>query len=295
MSTPEQTSQPPVIDRAPILKTKEFYLALGLSVVSSALPYLQKVGFVASKAHALPPVADLVAEPIVMPEAPNARSAASRQRSPVEDPSAEEGCTSIRKKAKDIYMGYACASDGDKSMKIGGGYREKGWVYSLVAVGGIYKCGFVREGVLPELESANQTAANRCITYYPKLVEERFTYFKQYNCHAYPNGLDKCDSGTRKSEVQEEDCPDPIISRNFESDDPSPFNVLGTGEGGFEDPLSDEEHEFVSYRVEAKVSSSEGEPIVVRTLKRGPGLQWGLMNDECVSQDDRRGGSPTRE
>lgn len=213
--------------------------------------------------------------------------------------------TTIRKKANDIQFGYADAQKGDSAQTVDGGYREKGWVYSAVRLKNalirtedgdsyrkdIYKCGFVKEGVLPNKPSRTG-AIGHCRDYLNEFRNNRYAFFKNYNCPEVKPGLEGCRDGTYFSRITEA-CTQtskkdfPLIYRNFETDEPSPMNVFGTGDGGFRGVIKENRKTSVRYRAQIRGQSMNGKAIVVRAP------EWGVMPNECVAADDRSGGTKT--
>lgn len=188
-------------------------------------------------------------------------------------------CTTLRRKQNDIYMAKGCAENGDTLNVLDEVPVVKGWALSIMVVDGIYKCGFGRPGVLPKAK-LHENAEMRCRNYYPSLVEDAFAFFEDWNC----SEKKPCRDGTYYSPVSDR-CTNTSQYRNFASDDPSPFNMFGTGNGGFSDKMKGKKTS-VRYRVQAKPNSQDGKAIVVRSPK------WGLMRDECVDKGKvRRGGT----
>lgn len=200
-------------------------------------------------------------------------------------PEGKRNCTSIRIGANSIYGGWACEENGDSFVKIGGGGSDRGWVYGAVRIArkgkDVVKCGFVREGVLSTKPPRSRTIT-RCKYYYPKIRGS----FEDGNCG--DKRPDPCMDGTYFSRVtKSKNCTNTRTYRNFESDEPSPLNVLGTGQGGFSDPIEENKRTSVRYRVEYKWPTSEGiKGIVVRSP------EWGWMASACVTKgENRRGGT----
>lgn len=196
-------------------------------------------------------------------------------------------CTSIRTRPNYIYMGKACLSRGDTFTRIGKGKADKGWVYGGVklAVKGpdIYKCGFVGEGILPQREPRSRSITH-CKNYYQRLVKEGDVFFDDYNCSPIKNGYDPCVDGTYFSPIQP-GSPNKKTYENFESDEPSPLNVYGTGQGGFRGVIKKNKRTSVHYRTEYQIPTSKGTiGIVVRAPK------WGWADTRTVSEAHRSGG-----
>lgn len=201
-------------------------------------------------------------------------------------------CTSLRRRANDIYMGLACAENGAKADTVYSSTMEKGWVYSAVYVGGIYKCAYVKAGVLPEMQHRPKII-EKCRGFFNALVNKRYEFFNEYNCGELRPGLEGCRSGTPPRGKSEE-CKDvDTLDGNYATDEPTPFNVLGTGEGGFSMTLPNEINAALSYRVEVKQGSAEGKAIVVRDTNNTPTLDWGFAHTNCIDDSDRKGGTPT--
>ena len=206
-------------------------------------------------------------------------------------------CTSLRRQAKGIYMGLACAQDGAESEVVYSETLEKGWVYSAIRIGNIYKCAYVMAGVLPQM-SHKPKIFEACQGFFNDLVKKRFTFFVEYNCGELRPGLEGCRGPTSPAEIsdsckEKKENNEDLLFGNFATDKPSPFNVLGTGEGGFSMPLPNEINSALSYRVKVRMGSADGKAIVVRDTNNTPTLDWGLSLDECVGEEDRDGGPPT--
>lgn len=199
----------------------------------------------------------------------------------------QDDCTSIRTRPNYIYMGWACLSRGDSYTKIGDGHVDKGWAYSVIklAVKGkdIYKCGFVRDGILPQ-RAPRPRSVKHCKNYFQSLVKKGDVFFGNYNCGPIKNGYDPCVDGTYYSPTVST-CPNKKTYENFESDDPSPLNVFGTGQGGFRGVEEKNKRTSVHYRTRYEVPTSKG---TVGIVVRAPKWAWG--DDRCVSTSHRSGG-----
>lgn len=189
-------------------------------------------------------------------------------------------CMSFRRKPNDIYTGYGCKNSGDTFNPVGNVPLVKGWTLGVMVVDGIYKCGFGRLGVLPKKKTLRTNAATYCINYHPKLVETPFTYFKRLNCPEKK----PCRDGTYHSKIKK-NCPDPRSFRNYATDEPSPFNMYGTGNGGFSDLIEENLKTSTRYRVEIKQGSKDGKAAIVR------GPEWGMTLSKCIPLDQRKGGT----
>lgn len=203
---------------------------------------------------------------------------------------ARPDCTSLRSRPDYIYMGMACANNGDSYDMVKNGYEDKQQVYAVVRLNqpgkDTFKCGFIRKGVLPA-KRTRRRAQTHCINYYPKLVKQRTGFFQDYNCG--DKGKDPCVDGTYHSDVTKI-CPDPVTYSNFDTDSPSPFNVFGTKNGGFYDPIEDNKTTSYRYRVELKIPAFVGGKAVKSIVVRAP--EWGFTNTKCVAKgSDRRGGT----
>lgn len=200
----------------------------------------------------------------------------------------KEGCTSIRTRPDYVYMGWACAENGDTYMPIG--YRDKGWVYSAVriAMKGIdtIKCGYVREDVL-STGPTRPRAVTHCKNYYQDLVRKRDVFFTQYNCG--DTGVDPCKDATAFSRKSER-CEDPSTFRNNDTDEPSPLNVYGTGQGKLHGYMEDNKTTSFQYRTKF-TQRTHGD--TVGMVVRAP--EWGWGNNKCVDPKDRDGGALTPE
>jgi hypothetical protein len=204
----------------------------------------------------------------------------------------DKNCTSLRRRAKDIYMGIACAEDGAEAETVFSSTLEKGWVYSAVNVGGYYKCAFIMAGVLPEMEH-HPKIVSKCEDFYDSLVLQRYEYFKDYNCKEIKPGLEGCRSATPPREINDECQEVPVLYGNFATDDPTPFNVLGTGTGGFSMVLPNEINSALGYRVQVRQGSEDGKAIVVRDTNNTASLDWGFTLNCFIPSSKRRGGTPT--
>ncbi|MGI9027435.1 MAG: hypothetical protein ACR2FM_01155 [Candidatus Saccharimonadales bacterium] len=192
---------------------------------------------------------------------------------------AEKHCTSLRRKPNDIYIGFGCVEDGATFNKIDEIPVVKGWALGVMVIDGIYKCGFARPGVLPS-SKLRERAIMHCNNYHASLVEGAFAFFEDWNC----SEKQPCRDGTYHSPVSPS-CTNTQMYRNYASDEPSPFNMFGTGNGGFSDIIENNKRTSVRYRVQIKPSSENGKAIVARSPK------WGFMRSECVSPNNRRGGT----
>jgi len=205
-------------------------------------------------------------------------------------PAGDRNCSSIRADVNSTYSGWACEENGDTYAVVGNGYREKGWVYATIRLArkgkDVVKCGFITEGAIPTGPPRSRSITH-CKNHYPDLVANRAVFFEKYNCG--DKGTDPCKDGTYFSRVSSA-CPDRRTYRNFESDEPSPLNVFGTGQGGFYDEIKENKKTSVHYRVEYKKPTSEGSKGIV---VRAP--EWGWMDSECVGKNDRYGGTCTQE
>ncbi len=229
-------------------------------------------------------------------------SAAEAHVTPIHNPSRrhkpkhvkpKKDCTSIRTSPNYIYMGRACISRGDTYNKIddvdgsGNSDTDKGWTYSVIKLSvkgnDIYKCGFVQDGFLPSAPPRSR-AVTHCKNYYRSLVKKGDVFFGNYNCGPIKNGFDPCNDGTFFSPIKR-NCPDKKTYENFESDEPSPLNVYGTGQGGFRGVETENKKTSVHYRTRYGVPTSKGtKAMVVRAPK------WAFGNNKCVAQKHRSGG-----
>lgn len=216
----------------------------------------------------------------------------------------KDSCTTLRIKPNDIAVGRACAENGDTAVAIPNTEVRKGWSYSLLRMPTpdkkqiIYKCLYAKAGMLPELKDPDPALVNACESYYIPLAKQNFVYMRRYNCDFIGRrggviyaGLQGCRSGTFRSPIAA-NCKDLNVYYNFATNNPSPWNVLGDGPGGFSGRVDTKNWKAVSYRVEFTMGSQTGElPIVIRGLKRQH--PWALMDTSCVGKKHRRDGTPT--
>lgn len=202
-----------------------------------------------------------------------------------------EDCTTIRRKANDVYVGMACVANGDRFTRINQYPKEKGWVYGVVAVNGwervkakegqteriprtYHKCGYVRQGVLPSRKPRSR-AITHCKDYYKGFSTRAGVYFKDFNCP----GIIACKSGTFHSPPAKACTSDLKTSwRNYASDEPSPFNVFGTGNGAFNGRLKGNVKNSIHYRAAVVPESKGREAIVIRGIN-----SWAFLNGKCVA------------
>lgn len=147
----------------------------------------------------------------------------------------------------------------------------------------IYKCGFVQAGVLPK-KAPRKRAVTHCRTYYPDLAERGDVYLGDYNCGPIVNGYDPCNDARAYSK-KSSTCPDATTYYNFESDNPSPLNVFGTGQGGFRGVRKDNRKTWFQYRTEYQIPTSKG---VLGIILRAP--KWAFGHSDCVTDEFRKGG-----
>ncbi len=199
-------------------------------------------------------------------------------------------CTSIRTRAKYLYLGWACLEKGDTYAKVsipGDNTKKSGWVYAAVrlAVPGpdIVKCGVIRKKVIPT-GPARSGSVSKCRKYYPDLVKKGTVYVDDHNCEPIKNGYDPCVDAAPPYKPSST-CPDPHTYRNFESDNPSPINVFGTGPGGFREVITENTTASLRYRVRFTIPASNG---VHGIVVRAP--EWGWSDNRCVKEENREGG-----
>jgi hypothetical protein len=197
---------------------------------------------------------------------------------------AEKVCTTIRRRPEEIMFGTAC-SDEAQATVIDSGFGDKGWAYSAVLVDGIYKCGYVRT-VLPELTQPRRGVIDHCRKHYPALTKERHSLFGRINCPEVLPGVEGCRDGTHGAEL-DENCGNPNLYGNYASDEPSPLNVYGTGNGGFSMWLG-EITDLIHFRAEINITSQQGSAAVLRAH------EWGMVARHCVDNDYLDGGTISR-
>lgn len=194
-------------------------------------------------------------------------------------------CTTIRVGPDDIMFGTACPNNSEAITVDTKLDFNQNWSYSLVAVGGIYKCGFVRPNILPKLKQPRRGALEHCKKYYGNLVNDRYTILKNINCPELLPGLEGCRDGATGTNPLPT-CRNNTLYGNYASDRPSPLNIFGTGDGGFSEPIGKIEP-LIKYRAEIKFRSHDFNAAVVRAQK------WGLMARHCIRTTKMRGGTVT--
>lgn len=193
-------------------------------------------------------------------------------------PAQKSRCTTGRRKPNDIYIAYGCKAEGDTFDPLDNVEPVKGWVPGVMVIDGIYKCVHARLGVLPTKPDLRDDAKRLCQDYLPDMVETGYVFFEKWNCK-----LEKpCNDARRKEKISKK-CPDSTTARNFATDEPSPFNMYGTGEGGFSDSYEDNSRKWTKYRVRVKQPSADGKAIVIR------GPKWGFLRAKCYVGKSHRG------
>lgn len=271
-------------DRKPIISSKRVLrTALALGVTAAALGGVQTLQPGSNGKLASPAIAE------------------AYETGPTQVPASKppaKHCSTFRIRAKDIMAGYGCDEDGARATKVPGYPVEKGWEYSFISINGISKCFYVNKGRLSKHEVApTADQIGTCQTYWPILVGYRF--MRKFNCGFLPSGLQGCDGPTGPVPISD-NCTNTSVYRNSATDEPSPWNVEGKGNGGFSDRIPRQTlRTYTSYRSEIATSDGEGQAtsedggaIVVRELGAITG-KWGLMRDGCVDEKYRHGGSST--
>ena len=206
----------------------------------------------------------------------------------------DKDCTSIRRRENDIYAGIACKKDGSKYQVVYSHTLNKGWIYSAVLVEEIFKCGYIRPGILPKTLNKPNVVA-KCREYFVPFTKDRDKYYGDYNCEEVRPELEGCNGPTDPKRVSQTCEGNVQMWGNFATAKPSPFNVWGTGGGGFSMLLPNKFAKAIRYRTQVKPGSVEGKAIVIRDVNNTPSLDWGFTKEECSPKDSRRGGPLTLE
>lgn len=188
-------------------------------------------------------------------------------------------CTSIRRGKDELYLGKACRANA-KAATVDGGYPDQEWTYSAVLVGGIYKCGYIRNGVLRK-GSIRSDVMRYCSKKYKPLTEKRFSVYKSINC---PRILDMegCRDGAPEKKLVTKRCGKAALYENFATNKPSVLNVLGKRKGGFSGKLEGQKKdESVRWRANTKLGSKAGRAAMVR----GVNTDWGFVKKKCISKE----------
>lgn len=188
----------------------------------------------------------------------------SEKRKPRKD------CTTFRIAPKDIYAGSGCGAEGATAETVGDGHLEKGWSYSAIVTDGVKKCFFVRQGVLPAPSVSDPAQLATCAAFYPKLVEQKRTYLRKFNCDFLATGIQGCRSGTFYTPITA-DCKDDRVFRNYATVNATPWNADGKAPAGFSQAVKNSQgRKAVSYRVEIKDTGEGGHDgaVVIRSLKK---------------------------
>ncbi|MFI5270908.1 MAG: hypothetical protein ACHQT9_02585 [Candidatus Saccharimonadales bacterium] len=145
--------------------------------------------------------------------------------------------------------------------------NPSGFSYGMLIVNGVYKCGWIKDGIVPR-ERGPHKSAGYCQQYYKPLTFNAHAYLKDLNCDP-----GDCQDGTPTKE--DSDCK-PEAFANFTTSDRSVFNVYPTGKSGLVEPVGAQTGK-IYYRATVKQSSDQGFAAVVRGQKG-----WNLMFQTCV-------------
>lgn len=206
-----------------------------------------------------------------------------RVESQVELPKTESKCTTIRLDGLYINMsGKTCASEGAKATKVDKGYPRYGWIYSVVYIDGVTKCGYIRPKILPTRKPAKD-AISACRKYLKPIRDG--SYLKDINCGEI-NGVDACESGTFFSPVSENCSSDGIVYKQAATGPKSPWNVFGVKAPRFSRPLTRDKNTSLSFRTGFEIPRQKNDPISVRSDDG-----WALAPPNCVEKEHRFGGT----
>lgn len=192
-------------------------------------------------------------------------------------------CTSIRRGKDELYLGKACRANA-KAATVDNGYPDQEWSYSAVLVGGVYKCGYIRRGVLRKA-TIRSDVMEYCSDAYEPLTEKRFSVYRSINCPRIL-GMEGCRDGAPGQKLVAKRCGRAALYENFATNKRSVFNVRGTGKGGFSGPITEKKNdvETVRWRANTKLGSKKGRAAMVR----GVDTDWGFVKEKCISKDTKR-------
>lgn len=175
-------------------------------------------------------------------------------------------CTNIADYPKGYYLGEACSDD--LLIKLGES-NPRGFSYGMLIVGGVYKCGWVQDGVVP-IDHHRHKSARYCQEASKSLTLNAHAVLKDLNCSP-----GECKDGT---ETKETPTCDPVAFANFTTATRSVLNVYPDGKSGFVEAEGAQPHK-IYYRATVALSSQFGFAAVVRGEKG-----WNFMPQRCVPQ-----------
>ena len=173
-------------------------------------------------------------------------------------------CTWIMDFPKGYYFGEACSND--KLIKLGES-NPRGFSYAMLIVDGVYKCGWVQDGVVP-VDHGKHKSVRYCKEAYKSLTFNAHAVLKDLNCDP-----GDCTDGTPTKETPY--CK-PEAFANFSTATRSVLNVYPNGKSGFVEPVGIQPGK-INYRATIAESSQVGFAAVVRGNKG-----WDLMPQACV-------------
>jgi hypothetical protein len=180
---------------------------------------------------------------------------------------AEQRCTWITDFPSGYYEGEACGND--KLTKLRTSAKGR-FDYGSLLVGGVYKCGWVKEGFVPTREAHKISGNLKACQKAYKTMSNPHTFLEAINCKP-----GSCQDGTFRTPLTNE-C-DHKFYQNFATAAKSVLNVQPTGKSGFSDYVG-EQFGSVHYRATIKAGSKAGDAIMVRSDKLG----WGMMIASCA-------------
>ena len=176
-------------------------------------------------------------------------------------------CSQIVPYPQGYYYGEACSDD--LLVKLGES-SPSGFSYGMLIVNGVYKCGYVQDGVVP-IDHHPHKSAGYCLQVARKRIFNPHAYLKDLNCDP-----GDCSGGTNTKETPECE-PEAAVYANFTTAQRSIFNVYPDGKSGFVG-LEGEQPDTISYRGTVKQNSQDGLAAVVW----GSEVSWGFTEQECV-------------
>jgi hypothetical protein len=181
----------------------------------------------------------------------------------------ETDCTEIMDFPLGYYMGEGCSTDTEYKLW---GSKIPGFDYAVIVIDGIYKCGWIKSGVLDTLPANGATrGAAYCIANAKSLSKIPYKIIDKLNC-----APGACTDG-RKDYLTIQ-CNDKMF-RNFASATQSVFNIFPDNNSGFSDYVG-EQTGYIYYRGSIVYGSESGNAIDVRNNTTG----WAFMSTNCDPQ-----------
>ena len=176
-------------------------------------------------------------------------------------------CTPITTSPGGYDIGRACQND---TLYKRGESNPSGFSYGMLVVDGIYKCGWVQDGILKTVPGENLSITDSCKQAYRQLTFNPRSIFSVLNC-----APGACTDGSSPDPITPE-C-DHRIMANFATKNKTIFNLRPNKyNSGFSDVVA-VQYQPVHFRATTKDASVLGKAIVVRNNS-----SWGFMRANCA-------------